>query len=397
MITPVVLSRAYPIGNIEVLEISRINPNTLSVKGLETVGRYTQIASGSGSWATGLSVVNAYNASVYLPPNIFLGDIGDLFFAGDIKDADAVLPGIRLEGGCTPYLASWTSSVLSNTSLFPMVCQKSLERFQDSGDLRFPPITVYGVDNITLTYAYCANSGGFSLPFVNDKTQSKSMAYVYINSTNHATVTTGFIKCHSTFSLGTATLLGRNRAFTDFKPTPFWNASHSQGGEPFMDPMAAVMYYLGTRSNSSEDEALIVRQLGYREALTGEEGLGFTQPSLKVIANQLWSGIAHMVAVTVQLATTSDTEYPATLHHVTAGRTRSYAYVIATLALLALWLSALIYLSINGYRMALSSSLDTYLAIRLCADEPHLMGEKFGSEANDNPLLQLPFVPKCIE
>ena len=120
-----------------------------------------------------------------------------------------------------------------------------------------------------------------------------------------------------------------------------------------MDPMAAIMYYLGTTSNSSEDEALIVRQLGYKEASTAEGGFSFKQPSLRIISNQLWSGIAHMVAVSVQLATMSDTEYPATLHHVTAGRTRSYAYMIATLALLTLWLSALIYLSISGYRMAL--------------------------------------------
>jgi len=394
MAIPVILSQAYQIENVDVLETTIIQPSTLSLEGMNTVDGYTQIASGSGSWGTGSSVINAYNSSVYLPLNASRSNINDLFFAGDILDADTTLQGIRLQGECNPYENGETTAVLANISMFPIFCNTSL--VLSIGGVGFPPKSVTSVNNINLSYAYCTNGNSFELPFGNNKTESRVTAYVYINSTNLTTATTGFIKCQSTFSLGTAVLSGGNRTYEDFQQNTFWNSSEAQGGEEFMDPLAGIMYYLGNNppGSSFESDSLVVRQFGFRDELIDNGDFEFTQPTLGVLANQLWLGVAHMAAVTALLSTTSDTEYNATVHHITAGRTRSLDYALAAIALLGLWMGALVYTSVRSYRLALAPSLDTYLAARLIVDEVGLVDE---GDPSDNPRLRMPFhIPRAL-
>jgi len=67
LVTPVFLARGYPETSLIVDVQTTFNPNTASVAHMASVDAYAQLASGSGAWSTGRSVLSLYNSSTYTP------------------------------------------------------------------------------------------------------------------------------------------------------------------------------------------------------------------------------------------------------------------------------------------------------------------------------------------
>ncbi|KAK7460943.1 hypothetical protein VKT23_008871 [Stygiomarasmius scandens] len=107
---PGILTRAYHIETVPVIVSSSISPTTFTPERMNLISAYLQEGVSIGPWGTGLSVTNLYNSSMFLSETQTASftrtsdtDPEDFFFAGDIGAANVTLPGMRLEGGCTPW------------------------------------------------------------------------------------------------------------------------------------------------------------------------------------------------------------------------------------------------------------------------------------------------------
>jgi len=98
---PVMLQRAYLIKTFDIRTNEMVAFDTLSTQGLTFLDSYAQMATGGGGWATGQSAVELFSRTSYVPAGKLRSNSSDdIFFAGDVRDRDAMLPGIRVQGRC---------------------------------------------------------------------------------------------------------------------------------------------------------------------------------------------------------------------------------------------------------------------------------------------------------
>lgn len=389
LVTPVILSRAYRVGVVNVRLTTSITPSTISSKGLESVDAYAQIGIGSGSWATGLSVLDVYNSSTFVPPGQAQTNTSDIFFAGDIQDAEAELPGLRLRGSCQPYINDAATSVETNTTSLSTFCANTLS---STGDINGNISVVHWGNRIT--YSYCTDVQHFVSAFDTNITESIANAYIYFDATNGTVSTKGMVKCQSSLSLGTALLSGSQGTFQSFQESSLYSVSKASGGEDLQDPLAALLNFLGANATASDLQAMMATQLGYKAFNDPYDPaeLDFTQPTLSDLADNIWVGVAHMTAGIGLLSRTSDTVYSATVQQTTFGRIRSTKFAVGAIALLSVWLVALTYATARSYRMTFSDSLNSYVAGRLLTKEVRLVEGYPSGQLSDNPRLSEHFV-----
>ena len=389
LVTPIILSRAYPVGVVSVHQTTFITPSTISTTGLQNVEGLAMIEIGSSSWATGLSVLDVYNSSTYVPPGQPRSNTSDIFFAGDIQGAEAKLPGLRLRGSCQPYTSNAAASVEANTTSLSTFCTNF--RYSTMGDPFYTSFVSYG--NNTISYGYCIDVPHLDPPFDTNRTESKGNAYIYFDTTNRTASAKGMVKCQSSLSLGTALLSGTQGTYQSFQESSLYNASQASGGLRLFDPLGALLVFLSDKAPTLELQALIATQLGYRAFnLPNHPGhLHFTQPTLNDLAEYVWFGVAHMTASIGLLSRTSDTLYLATVQQTTSGRTRSPKFIVGAIALLVLWLAVLIYSTARSYRTTFGDSLNSYVAGRLLMKEVHLVDGHPSGQLSDIRL-SAPFV-----
>lgn len=211
LVTPIVLSRAYPIRSITVDENTTITPYALSVAQMGNVDAYAEIGTGVGSWTTALSVADVYNSSVYLPPGASRNDDPtDFFFAGNIEGKAATLPGLRLGGQCVPV-----ESTVADFDDFASYCHTQIP------DVPFISTTVnLAPVSVNFTMKACCNSTWQSLFSDATSSLSTNVGYIYINSTNTTAgagiTVSGMIRCDSQTSTGTARLSGSDGTYSSF-------------------------------------------------------------------------------------------------------------------------------------------------------------------------------------
>ncbi|KIJ53950.1 hypothetical protein M422DRAFT_775228 [Sphaerobolus stellatus SS14] len=388
--TPIIFSRAYPVGTLDVLQNTTISPSTFSLKALLAIESYAQVGTGGGSWSTGLSIFESYNDSVYTPLNQLRGDTSDFFFAGSSLQTDTRLPGLRLQGGCQPYQNDSLLAVLDNTT-FPTFCDSGV--FNGSQAQLIRPRAVSNPWSVTLIFGACSeNDYAFGTPEFAISTNTAYFYFISSNATN-GPVTKGMVKCQSVLSVGDADVSGIRGTYEDFKVFPNTAVLGAQGGEPLEDPLAAVIYALNpdpSATDGSPDDTVhstIVKQLGYNATLVGGS-LNFTQPTMDIFADRVWFGVSHMTAGLGLLSRTSDTVYPAISHHTVSGRTRSPLFVKIAFALLGSWLLALLAVTAYTYRKTFAPSLNSYVAAHLSVKEGVLMEEKISDEPAENGRLR---------
>ncbi|KAF8509192.1 hypothetical protein BU17DRAFT_56271, partial [Hysterangium stoloniferum] len=399
--TPVILSHAYGVGPVDVTVNTTITPNTFSLNETTNIDRIMQMGIGISSWTTGLSVLDIYDASIFTPEGSSREVPNDLFFAGNILDSNATLPGLRLQGSCEPLSDEASIAVVQNTTLFfSEFCDNSFSTisYSNHGNVSVQP------DNVTITVNYCSDAADV-INYIGDR---DSTAYIFLQTNNGTVSTSGVIKCQSFLSFGSASLWGTQGTYNSFRDFPYNN---SQAQTEAINPLGSTLVGLidamdpslcspfSPNCSKDEKQSMLLKQLGYHS--TGIAGdLHYVQPGLDIFASRIWLGVTHMTAGLGLLFRSSDTAYPAVVRHATSGRTRSSQFVVGSCVLLALWMYGLIYVSIRSYRLSIDSSLGSYVAARLHAedtrlypgDEPLWDGRAHSDELSGDERLNGPFL-----
>jgi hypothetical protein len=391
LVTPILLSRAYPIRTIVVNEDTTITPFALSVPTMGAVDAYAEIGTGMGSWTTALSVTDTYNSSVYLPPGASrTSDPLDFFFAGSVEGKTARLPGLRLSGQCVPV-----TSTVSSFADFLAYCRAQIPNLPFAS--RQSNIVPTGG---LLTMMTCCNSTWQSI-FPLNASSTTNVGYIYLQSSNHSGISSdvagievsGMIRCDTQTSTGRATLSGANGTFLDFTGEQLYNAT--QAGEPLLDPLYALFYYFDT-GNSSQifaDDSIkagVSRALGYDSFSPGNGVQSYTQPSVAEMADALWRGVSYTVAGLGLLSRANDTTYAAIQHGTTAVYVRERQFAVAAYALLAIWLLLLVVITARSFRPTFGGSFDSYTTAKLVMDRPGLVKSSSG-DLVENENLRAPF------
>ncbi|KAF8205627.1 hypothetical protein K438DRAFT_1715382 [Mycena galopus ATCC 62051] len=391
LVTPIILSRAFPIRTITVYQNTTFTPSVLSTTVMGSVDGYTQVGMGVGSWATGLSVSDAYNSSVFLPPGSSRDDDpSDFFFAGSVEGMTATLPGLRLSGQCVPI-----ETTVSGFHDFPAYCEAQIPNAPTGATTLSVTLTA-----TNLTLSLCYNST-FDSPLGNG-TATTNVGYIYLQSNNGSLISSdyfstnvsGVIRCDSNFAMGRATLSGSDGTYSNFTDEPLYNPT--QGGEPLQDPLEALLYYFTNAAGTTLLEnpllsAALAHSLGYTNALLSGGAQNYNNPTLEEMATAFWRGISYSVAGIGLLSRSNDVPYNATNSAQLAVYVRKDNFASGAYALLAIWLLLLAAMSARSFRRTFSGSFNSYLTARLVLDRPDLMGSSRGGDFAANENLREPF------
>ncbi|KAJ7152204.1 hypothetical protein C8R43DRAFT_923915 [Mycena crocata] len=388
LVTPIILSRAYPIRSITVREASNITPFALDMDRMGAVDAYAEIGTGVGSWTTALSVSDTYNTSVYLPPGASRSaDPTDFFFAGNVDGKTATLPGLRLTGQCTRV----ESNVSDITVDFPAYCQAQMQTTSLAHMSK--PINL-SPPSVNLTMRACVN-GTWENIFLANPAQRSDVAYIFINSNNNTAAdnpgiaVSGMIRCDTSISTGRASLSGANGTFSEFTEEQLYN--ETQAGEPLLEPLFALLYYLENfQTTDVIATASVVRALGF-VGLSPSGGVQtYAQPSIDEMATGLWRGVSYVLTGIGLLSRTNDTSYDAIQSGLVAVYVREPHFASAAYALLAVWLLLLVIVTARSFRPTFGGSFDSYITAKLVLDKPGLV-ESAGGELTANTRLREPF------
>ncbi|KAH8830604.1 hypothetical protein DL96DRAFT_1707415 [Flagelloscypha sp. PMI_526] len=377
--TPAVLSRAFPIQNIPFITSTSIQPKTFNAAAMQVISGYIQQGTGLGSWGTGLSAYSLLSSSIFIPSDLNFNkyqssaDPTDLFIAGNIgPDANGTLPGLHVQGSCSvvppgsgvPDATGATSASNLTTLLNPYCSSKFTIGFAGAA-------TIGGVRDITLLIADCATLGFSSLK--TEPTFSEGYLLYSYSETGIANSGQGLIHCTSNTTTGTAYLQGANGTFTDFQYSPLFNAStSSNGGEPLTDPLAAAFYGLVDPQQTSGAPMKEAVQRGFGlVAVPTATGQAFDVLTPDIVANRMWSAVAHNLAAIGTLSWRDTVAYNITKPVFYAVHVHASPYREAAYALLGLWAVLLLAITGYGYRRSAASGLDSYAASWLVARQGH--------------------------
>jgi len=364
-ITPVLMLRAYPITTVDVATQTMLQLNAFWPPQIQTIESYLQVATGGGAWTTGTSVLSVYNSSVFIPAGTARVDteVNDIFFAGDTLGADAEMNGVRTHGQCQTLI----SGPVDNGTFISQMCPQ-LAGVQSPQNIS----SISGITNIpwwgevTISLAWCSTSNGNLL--------GTTSALVWLNASNGTETVQGVVKCNVTFGTGTAKLNGRDRTFTAFQDVAMYNSTTAQGGEPLLHPTDAALKALDQSLPYTKfSGSAMITMLGYGIDLNGPGSLNFSQPSLDVMAQRLWQGMAHMGAAIGLLSQQNGHAYLVTVHGFVAGRMIDVVLARLVWAISAIWFLLLLGGTFMFFTPTFGDSLNSYVAARLLVENPTLV------------------------
>ena len=305
-----------------------------------------------------------------------------MFFASNIGPVNATLPGLRFQGLCapeyTPLKDLWDP--------FTEVCQPIrgpnhiLARANiSSPELRYSLAACCKVGSEWLNTSPTSNTGWF--------------AYTYEGSAGNGT---GLVSCNSTFTLGNATLHGANAQFDSesFKPLTVTFRKNPNIAKPLSDPMASLFYQITAGSLVTPEESeMTLSGLGMNPRLTpGSDTVTHSTPNVTEVAQRIWSGFVHEVAVLGMLSATNDKPYSATSATSVPVHARMRTFAIIAYVLLGVWAALIVFLTAIAWRKAPGSTLDTYTATGLVQRRaPWLIQESDGGNLAENAKMRLRF------
>ncbi|EIN11414.1 hypothetical protein PUNSTDRAFT_131579 [Punctularia strigosozonata HHB-11173 SS5] len=422
--TPSVITRAWPSGTIDTRVTRQARVETLTPESFNNVGSVAQMATGEGSWTSGLSVFDIYNSSVFtrgqnssVPTNRTLDDI---FFGGDPHGMNiSSMAGVWLRGGCevlqsvsVPYPGDLHNS--SNTATWQW-CQ-DLGMYGSWNDR-----TIWSakeLPDIDLTVNWCSDwaaNSTYNTDWMNQPPFSDAsvIAQVHSHSTDGSEDVTGYIKCNASFATGAADVDGQRQTFSQFEQSGYFDTSVWRDEIPW-HPLVIAFSVLTQELPPDNDGNWIrydstLQMLGYKARLheggetnitatdaEGGDGIDedgailHSQITLETMSSQMWVGATHMTAT---LATLSRNETFAQAVQLVpiSGRNRNLDFVYLAVAMLGSWLLILVYCTIRMHRLTFSGSLNAYSAGRLLVDWPELVEEHCCGDLAENGNLQTPF------
>jgi hypothetical protein len=361
-ITPVLMLRAYPITAVAVATQTLLQLNAFWPPQIETIESYLQVATGGGAWTTGTSVLSVYNSSVFIPVGTARVDteVNDIFFVGDTLGADAEMNGVRTRGQCQPLI----SGPVDNHTFIHQMCPQmaGVQSTQNISSINGVTSNTWWSEVVSL--AWCSNYKG--------NLMGTTSTLVWINATNSTETVQGVVECNVTFGTGMAKLNGRDRTFTAFQDVEMYNSSKAQAGEPLMHPADAALRALDHSGYATFDGSAMIGMFGYGVKLNGND-LDFSQPSLDVMAQRLWEGMAHMGAAVGLLCQQNGHEYPVTVHSFVVARTKHDILVGLVYALTTVWFMLLLGGTFMFFTPTFGDSINSYVAARLLVENPELV------------------------
>ncbi|KAL0576406.1 hypothetical protein V5O48_005595, partial [Marasmius crinis-equi] len=318
IIIPVVLTSAYEVRQVQLMESVDIQPSTTTFKKMQHVDAYTQVGVGMGSWGTGTSVADIYNTSLFHPEGQQntnrTAQPREFFFAGDVSNATTTLPGLHLKGSCAPIDidASGLDTKTLNTTWTPFCRARLGPQFDGSetpgtqnfgGQADFGEFTLNVCSNATWSFALARSPDGA-------RTENTGYAYYQYSLTN--ATGRGLIQCNSTLTTGTALVSGLNRTYTGFSRQTLYNSSDSTGGEPLLDPLFAAFYHLANKATRDMNfqQGSAIRGLGFQYREDVGASTMMTSASPELISEGLWGAVAHFTSAIAVLSRDTDLTFP---------------------------------------------------------------------------------------
>ncbi|KZV90621.1 hypothetical protein EXIGLDRAFT_837694 [Exidia glandulosa HHB12029] len=385
--TPTVLNRAYPTHSVEVFYDDEISLVTFDPGRMSNIDAFLEESVGMGSWVTGQPMSQLYNASVFLPDGARWDaqrDASDFFFAGDIGEAEVVLPGIRFQGGCTPVDDGPNTANTTLVAAITPFCP-------DSESMGMSPVNAtLDFDGFILEYALCSQLAYDGLRAEATLNEGYFLYSYSTTDTADHRAGNGFIHCTSTFTTGNAMLRSTNtsRTFEDFEYVKFFDPAKStaRGRDALGDPLGVAFDYLGYFAASAE-VTIKAASKGFSMFMEPGEGENWTSPTPDDVADRLWNALAHNVAAIGSLSSSGDHSYNATGSTFAAVRVRQMPFVAIAYALLGSWLLLMVVVTAVGWRRTFASSLNTYVAAEFVAKHKPELFERARSRADGNSQL----------
>ena len=389
--TPIVISRAYPLRTVEVMQRTNIALSTFAPSEMPNFDVFTQLGTGSGAWATGLSVLDIYNSSVFTPIGYnAVEQVDDFVFAGEVSSYILVLPVIRVSGGCE-VMAGAEQAPAEDVKLFEW-CKDHVDDLQYWDEFHLT-----GAWNTDVAAGWCTNFNYNYSDWMNNAPSFDATAIIWVNATDTVTPVSGLVQCNASFATGYAQVNGLDGTYTAFTQQAYFDVSDIRQDIAFVHPLFAALYdisqtFVGQGETYTERAASVLRMMGYVPSYDAADGkTRFKQPSLDEFAQQIWRGTAHMGAAVGLLARRADEPHAAWEVRSVSGRKRDYRFILGALALLAGWLCMLLYCTSRMFRPTFGDNLDSYVAARLLADVPYLVREHCCGELSNNRNLQTQF------
>jgi hypothetical protein len=415
VVTPILLSRAWPSATVQVLVPQLIPSNTFSPGSINNIDSSSQMGTGEGAWTSGLSVFDVYNASTFVnwtetfwePDD---SSIRDYMFSGDVQGFNVhAMPGVWVNGSC------WVVSAPplvddSDDALFDWCNANGWDQY-------FSSTVLQSEWNITLAIRWCSDyfaNATYNYDWMNVAPSSPASVIVHVNGTgpmnstdfNNNGQVDGFIQCDSTFATGTANIHGEDQAFTHFQQKNYFDANVEREDIPY-HPLYAALYSItqtfgddndtnadGTPSDVGNERVdSILRMLGYQaqyDSASGDGEITFVQANTSTIASHLWTGTSHMAAA-IGLLSRDTMTFNATTFQSVSGRDRDTRFVAIAAGALGVWLATLLYCTFRMYRPTFGGSLNAYAAARLLADWPHLVDGHCCGDLEENAFLRTGF------
>jgi hypothetical protein len=410
IVTPSIITKAWPSGTIFVPTPKVITINAFSTL-FNSVDNVEQLATGEGTWTSGLSIIDIYNSSIYNASDASSGPVtqteDDYFIGSDAYGMDVTsMSGIRLSGGCQPVSGS---PVLTETDGVNMLQQSWCPQINATFSKAFQ-LTVNPTNspNISLYMYWCSDfptpEGYIEEQWTDDASKSLTTTIAFVNSTVGTNSMTGYLNCSASFLTGKSNIISSSQVFSGFQLTSYSDASNNNIMIP-LHPLYGAFYSISQYFNvsqSSEESTQraesILSMLGYQitkkiasEPHAVEIGEPeFTQIDLATFSRQMWTGATHMAAALVSLSRNS-TSVNAVQNLPVAGRNRNGTFVIIALTTLGAWLLIVVYCIARMFRPTFGGSLNAYAAARLLADWPDLVDDHCCGDIAENDNLRAVF------
>ena len=396
IVAPLLLSRAYPSHTISVTQNMSLPLSTFDPPGMSLIEFELQLAIGSGSLETGLSILEIYNSSAYLP----VGSSSDLtpsemFFAGDSLETDTMLDGLHIQGGCERVQG--LDDPISEDAFMAM-CNTLTIPADDDGPMWANATNVFW-EGTNITTNSCASKPPYSNNWMDNATSSFTTGYMWIlasNSTNgtDGITVSGVAKCNATFTTAQARVHGMEGTFEALAPIAIYNGSLAEQAEPLAHPLTAAMVALGNppegSSTGPSSPAAVLRMWGFTP-YAADGGVNYNQPTIDDMIDQIWAGALFM---TSSIVTVSENikERDVVVYAFVSGRVRQTVWADAVVVILGFWFLLIVCLAVGLFRPAIGDGMSSYVAARLLAEHPELVrGSKYGT-LKDNENMQRSFL-----
>ncbi|KAF7971413.1 hypothetical protein HWV62_21270 [Athelia sp. TMB] len=398
IVAPLLLSRAYPFHTISVTQNMSLPLNTFDPPSMSLVEFELQLAIGSGSLETGLSILDIYNSSAYVPVGSSRDSTpSEMFFAGDSFQTDTVLDGLHMQGGCERVQG--LADPISEDAFMAM-CNTLTTPANDGGPTWGNMPNVYW-EETNITTISCASKPPYNTNWMDNATSSFTTAYMWIlasNSTNSTNATdgitvSGVAKCNATFTTAQARVHGMEGTFEALAPIAVYSGSLAEQAEPLAHPLTAAMVALGNPgpgSTGPSSPAAVLRMWGFTPYAAGG-GVSYNQPTIEDMIDQIWAGALFMTSSIVTVSEKMKA-HDVVVYAFVSGRVRQKVWADAVVIILGLWILLIVCLAVGLFRPAIGDGMSSYVAARLLAERPELVrGSKYGT-LKDNENMQRSFL-----